>query len=270
MNYGAEIWGGKDRTELDKLHLAACKYILGVSHSTPTDGIYAELGRHPLHMSRKITIAKYYKRLRELPEDRLAKKAFRQLDLDDNNNHYNWVSVANSVRDEFSLDLIESEEKLKDKIKSTYSKTLIQNLANCVNQRKKLRTYAKFKTNIKFESYLDSVTDLTIRRNLTQFRLGVHDLEIERGRYGRKPLPIKERYCKLCLDMKIQAVEDKQHFLLYCPNYAEQGGRFFEKLEQMHYNLGLLEDSDKFVWLLSQENNNCIHWLSKFIFPQWK
>ena len=133
MNYGAEIWGGKVWTELDKLHLAARKYILGVSHSTPTDGIYAELGRQSLHISRKITIAKYYKRLSELPEDRSAKKAFGQLNLDDNNNHYNWVSVANSIRDEFSLDLTESEEKLKNKIKSAYSKTLIQNLANCVN-----------------------------------------------------------------------------------------------------------------------------------------
>ena len=65
-------------------------------------------------------------------------------------------------------------------------------MANCVNQRKKLRTYAKFKTDIKFESYLNSVTDFTIRRNLTQFRPGVHDLETERGRYGRKPLPIEE------------------------------------------------------------------------------
>ena len=235
-----------------------------------TDGIYAELGRHPLHISRKITIAKYYKRLRELPEDRLAKKAFRQLNLNDNNNHYNWVSVANSIRDEFSLDLTESEEKLKNKVEATYSKTLIQNLANSVNQRKKLRTYAKFRTDIKFESYLDSVTAFTIRRNLPQFRFGVHDLEIERARYGRKPLPIEEKYCKLCLDMRIQAVEDEEHFLLYCPSYAEQRGRFFEKLEQMHYNLGLLEDSDKFVWLFSQENNNCIHWLSKFIFSAMK
>ena len=66
--------------------------------------------------------------------------------------------------------------------------------------------------------------------------------------------------------MRIEAVEDEQHFLLYCPSYVEQRGRFFEKLEQMHYNLGSLEDLDKFVWLLSEENNNCIHWLSKFIF----
>ena len=82
-------------------------------------------------------------------------------------------------------------------------------MANCVNQCKKLRIYAKFKTDIKFENNLDSVTDFTIRHNLTQFRLGVHDLEIERGRYGHKPSPIEERYCKLCLDMRIQAVEDE-------------------------------------------------------------
>ena len=44
LNYGAEIWGGKDLTELEKLHLSTCKYILRVSHSMPTDDIYAELG----------------------------------------------------------------------------------------------------------------------------------------------------------------------------------------------------------------------------------
>ena len=43
----------------------------------------------------------------------MAKKAFRQLSLDDSNNHYNWVSMANSIIDEFSLDITESEEKLK-------------------------------------------------------------------------------------------------------------------------------------------------------------
>ena len=72
--------------------------------------------------------------------------------------------MANSIIDEFSLDTTESEEKLKNIIKSTYNKTL---LANCVNQRKKLRTYAKFKTEVKFENYLN---DFKIRRKLTQFR----------------------------------------------------------------------------------------------------
>ena len=158
------------------------------------------------------------------------------------------------------------EEKLKNKIRSIYNKTLETALKNCVSQRKKLRTYAKFKTEVKFENYLNTVNDFKIRRNLTQFCLGVHDLEIERGRYGRKSLPIEERRCKLCLSMMIQAVEDEQHFLLHCLYYAKERERFFEKLTQMHYNLDLLDDLAKFNWLLSQENNNCVHWLSNFLF----
>ena len=31
LNYGAEIWGGKEWIELEKLHLSACKYNLGDS-----------------------------------------------------------------------------------------------------------------------------------------------------------------------------------------------------------------------------------------------
>ena len=170
--------------------------------------------------------------------------------------------MANSILDEFSLDITDSEDKLKNKVSSIYNKTLVKSLTNCMNQRKKLRTYAKFKTEIKFENYLDTVNDFKIRRKLTQFRLGVLDLEIERGRYGRKPLPIEERLCKLCLDMKI-------HFLLHCPYHTKQRERLFEKLTQMQYDLHLLEDSDKFIWLLSQENN-CVHWLSNFIFSATK
>ena len=178
--------------------------------------------------------------------------------------------MAHSILDEFSLDITDSENKLKNKVRSIYNKTLVKSLTNCMNQRKKLRTYAKFKTEIKFENYLDTVNDFKIRRKLTQFRLGVLDLEIERGRYGRKPLPIEERLCKLCLDMKIQAVEDEIHFLLHCPYYTKQREHLFEKLTQMHYDLNLLEDSDKFLWLLSQENNNCVHWLSNLIFSATK
>ena len=59
--------------------------------------------------------------------------------------------------------------------------------------------------------------------------------------------------------MKIQAAENEIHFLLHCPYYIKQRDHLSEKLTQMHYDLHLLEDSDKFIWLLSQENN-CVHW----------
>ena len=36
-----------------------CKYALGVKKSTPGDGIYAELGRVPLSVTRQIQIVKF-------------------------------------------------------------------------------------------------------------------------------------------------------------------------------------------------------------------
>ena len=54
-----------------------------------------------------------------------GKKAFRQLSLDDSNNHYNWVSMANSVIDQLSPYISESEQTVeKKKIRSTYNTTL--------------------------------------------------------------------------------------------------------------------------------------------------
>ena len=64
--------------------------------------------------------------------------------------------MANFIVGEFSLDITESEEKLKNIIKSRYNKTLKKKLANCVNQRKKLRTYAKFKTEVNLKTILTS------------------------------------------------------------------------------------------------------------------
>ena len=95
-------------------------------------------------------------------------------------------------------------------------------MTNCIYERKKLRTNAKFKIDMKFESYLDLVNDFKTRRCLTRFRLEVHDLEIERGRYVRKLLPITERRCKLCSEWMIQVVEDEKDFLLHCPFYLNR------------------------------------------------
>ena len=52
------------------------------------------------------------------------------------------------------------------------------------SRKEKLRTYSTFKTDIKIENYLDFVLlNFKVRRCYSQFRPGVHDLEIEMGRY---------------------------------------------------------------------------------------
>ena len=162
MNYGAESWG---ENEWSALELAG-KYILGVPQSTPTGGIYAELGRHPIFILQKISIVKYLKCLTELPDGRQAKKAYRQLTQDDDDGQYNWLSFADTIMDEYTLDIADSVEATKSKLISSFNNILRQRLADCIDQRKKLRTYATFKTDIRFENYLDFMVNFKVRQSV--------------------------------------------------------------------------------------------------------
>ena len=112
------------------------KYILGVNQSTPTIEIYGELRRHPIQLQWKIAIIKYLKRLNDLPEDRLAKKAYRQLILDDENGHFSWFSVTNTIKQEHAIDVSDSVETIKSEIKSTFFSHLKKNLNNCIYKGK--------------------------------------------------------------------------------------------------------------------------------------
>ena len=57
---------------MEKLHLFICKYALGVKKSTPNDGVYAELGRMPLLITRQIQIVKFANRIMNLDNKSLV------------------------------------------------------------------------------------------------------------------------------------------------------------------------------------------------------
>ena len=89
---------------------------------------------------------KYLKRLEGLSNERLAKKAFNQLKQNQDNSHYNWVSQAFASLEEYNVLVTDCDSKIKYKIKESYKNKLKQNLISCIDQRKKLRTYARFRT----------------------------------------------------------------------------------------------------------------------------
>ena len=45
--YGCEIWGFKNISMIEKIHLKYLKYILGLKQSTPTCTVLGETGRYP-------------------------------------------------------------------------------------------------------------------------------------------------------------------------------------------------------------------------------
>ena len=117
--------------------------------------------------------------------------------------------------------------------------------SNCSN---KLRTYRLFKNNFTFEPYL-YWGNYDKRRLITKFKISSHQLEIERGRY--RNIPASQRICKLCN----LEVEDELHFLLECPKSNKIRKEILEQLENKFNNLKSLDNTSKFVWLFSAEDN---------------
>ena len=262
LSCGSVVWGNQEWIELEKLHLFLCKFALGVKSSTPNDGIYAELGRYPLQLGRQISMIKYALRLHKIDDCRYAKKAYKTLIFDDAKGHYNWISeVTEMLR---KNDLIKddlSKNDIKSRLITDFNNNLFDRLKKC-EQGKKLRTYKKFKNVTGFEKYLDILKNQKQRKLFTKFRLSSHDLEIERGRYGTKSLPVNERICKLCNEGK---VEDEFHFLMQCPFYSEERASLLEHTHTNFENTHSLNDYDQFIWLMSQENNSCLIKIAKYL-----
>ena len=152
-------------------------------------------------------------------------KAYKMLIFDDAKGHYNWVSeITEMLR---KNDLIKddlSKNEIKSRLITNFNNNLSDRLKKC-EQGKKLRTYKKFKTVTGLKRYLDILKNQKQRKLFTKFRHSSHDLEIERGRYGTKSLPVDERICKLYNEGK---VEDEFPFLMQCPFYLGERASLLE------------------------------------------
>ena len=62
LNYALDVWGGNEWPDLERITIMTCKFIEGVNQATPSNAIYAELGRYPLETHRKISLIKFIKR----------------------------------------------------------------------------------------------------------------------------------------------------------------------------------------------------------------
>lgn len=94
-----------------------------------------------------------------------------------------------------------------------------QNWSENVLNMSKLRTYALFKTRMSIEPYLLLDIPHRFKRALSNFRLGLHDLEVEVGRH--KMVPPEARLCKLCASVNKFHIDDEFHVICACSFYAD-------------------------------------------------
>ena len=79
----------------------------------------------------------------------------------------------------------------------------------------RVRTYECIRQGYRYEPYLSDFQHPQLKRTLTRFRCGDHNLQIESGRKPKSGLvPYYDRRCKLC---NLDAIESADHFLTVCP-----------------------------------------------------
>ena len=263
LNYGAEVWGMYEAKDVEMLHTKFCRWILQVKKSTNLSGLYGELGRAPLIITRKLCMIKYWIKLLKADDDFVPRKMYVMLKADvDNNRSYsgsNWAFQIKSILDSIGLSYIWIQQSeieipfnlIKMKILDIYKQTWYSS----INNSNRLLTYARFKHEFECENYLDFITDKRYRVSLSKFRLSSHDLEIERGRYIN--LDRNDRFCRFCNGNNI---ENEYHFLLICPLYRDLRRKYLKSYYCQWPTLNKFDD------LMCKTNKNTILNVAKYIY----
>lgn len=250
----------------EKVHLKALKFMLGVNKKATNDAIYGETGRLPLFISIISQTVKYYQRLINIKNDNsLLSLALEESTLLYQRGKPSWVTSTHFLLQHCN---VQPDNVTLSTVKRTKSQAILNFRSNwrnrmhiCNTENKgKLRTYSKFKNNIEFEKYLDVIPDGKLRSCYTKFRISAHKLEIEYGRYNKTPL--EKRVCRACNSGDI---EDEMHLLLKCTKYERDRTTFLLAISSLCKNFASLADKDKFIFLLSNEDNNVIKLTAEFI-----
>lgn len=206
--------------EIERIHLKFCKQILKVRNSTSSAGVYGELGRYPLYISRYIRIVKYWYKILKT-DNIIIRRIYNEVLIDDNKGITNWVSQLKDMLINYGFLNV---WYFPDSVNlNSFICVFKQRLIDCFIQRWAadkedsgvLDLYHSTKSIFEYEHYLDLVPS-NLRLFVTRLRISAHTLRIHTGRYSRNRIPRNERYCQCCNSGQI---EDEYHFIIVCPYY---------------------------------------------------
>ena len=264
LNMDYEKW---DYQETEKVHLHFIKQILGVNRSTTNILVRGEINRHSLQLDILKRHIRYVKYIHEKDDNTLVKQAYNyELERNHPITFFNTIKrheeELQSAHREF-LPYRHPHENIldikEDKLK-IYTRQIHDNIWKTkLHDSVKGGTYRSFKNHPRYEPMLD-LLDRNHRRVMLKFRLSDHKLMIEEGRHSRPKIPRENRLCKICQD----TVEDEQHMLINCKLYGQRQS-WFSKIGEKIPNFNLLDDHQKFIFLMTQEDNQLMHETAKNI-----
>ena len=208
----ADLFDNIDRNKTDILHRKFLKYILGVSKSCPNMALYGDTGEIPLSIKGYRLMIDYWKRLNALPDSNLAKIAL----MENINIRTSWIRTIENLLKTFNLTEATGGEPEFKRTSKQYSINYYKSKWHSKIESENMPRLSFFKTIKNFfePSKYTEVPHFKFRRIIAKIRCSDHFLEVEKGRHRK--VPRDERLCKICSD---KAIEDEEHFLLFCKKY---------------------------------------------------
>ena len=216
--YAAEVWGHREFSKLERVHIFACKRFLRVADKTPNDVIYGELGRYPLWIMSNIKCIKFWFRLLNQPDSMYSKKAYKMLLDLDRKGITTWVTHVRNILSYYGFEMVWifgscNKQMLCKELKERMICDFNHKWRNHIDSSEKLAVYSKFKDTFARERYIETLNVEVFRRSLVQLRAGVSQLNVHKFRFCNDS---EKRNCPFCRGQQ----ESVDHFLFICPYYA--------------------------------------------------
>ena len=251
--------------EPEKLHLKFSKFILGVHRKSSNFAVMSESGRFPYYIDIIKASLKFWHILENLDQNSLLSDVLEcsKSLAPTSNSWFNTIQQYSNILG-VSLNSVRYKKptsfntKLANILKEKYLHEWYATKQSLTIG--KLDTYTRIKSNFGLEKYLSSLP-FTHRKDLTRLRISSHRLSIKLGRYASRI----ERSDRICSKCSMDVIGDEIHFMLECPDYKTSREPLITAVVKSCSNFNMMNNFNKYFWLLNCENDNIIQELAKFV-----
>ena len=258
--YGSEVWGPYmnftyetwDKCNIERVHTQFLKQELGCAFQTSNNMVRADTGSRPL-------INTLIKRYITFTKSIQAKNSTLCYDAIVFETEHSESPNFWSFNQNYNLDIKDLALKCKSEVHKICDGNYDRFWSNEISKSSKAISFNNFKTNIALEPHLTLNFNLKHKIALSRFRLSNHALMIEKGRHLK--IDKNERKCIFCEN----EIENEKHFLIICPIYSA-GRKSLENIcNEICTRYEHLNENQKFIYIMSNENDKIIKALGKFI-----
>ena len=258
LTYGCEVWGFSNFNSHQIFQRKFIKDSLGVNKYTCNSIAFGETGILDIEVDIYTRMVTFWNKVRHGHETKISNKVYRILKFLYDKNIYksHWCSQIHDILNNTGLSFLWNHDgiagsRLKMIIKQRLSDAFRQNWSSSITENILCTNYRLFKQNFEFEHYL-SLLDEDLRRPITKFRCGAHNLPISHERY----LPPNEtNLCPLCST----DIGDEYHYILVCPAFTNHRKQYLDSHQYQRPNVMKFHD------VFTCRNKKSLENLSKFI-----